>query len=148
MKARLGGLLAVGLILVSAACGGEGETWVPVCQDLPPAEAEHIITAHGRGRVAGDIAVAVALRGEETYDGRAVWAVILRVGATRLILLHETSASVESPGDPGWRDGRWLSYSRMTGRVLRFPLNGSRSEPYPSAVVEVAEGCDLSRQGF
>jgi hypothetical protein len=138
--------LAVGLIPMSAACGDgrTASTWVPFCRRPPAEEAEYTITSNGERLVEGDIKGPVALWAEKSHNGRALWAVILRVGGVRLVLLHDTSPSVEAPGDPGWRGGRWLSYNRVTKRVLSRPLNNSIADPYPTSVVEVALGCPVS----
>ena len=145
MRLRPWAVLAGPLILLSAACGGnDSSAWIPYCQTLPAEEAEHIITANGRRLVEGEVKGTTALRAEDTHNGRAIWAVILKVGDAKLVLLHDTSPSVESPGDAGWRDGRWLSHDTATRQVLGFPLNGSRTDPYPASVVEVAERCGLS----
>jgi hypothetical protein len=144
MRLRLWAVLVGPLILLSAACGGGGPAWIPHCQVLPAEEAEHIITANGRRLVEGEVEGTTALRAEDTHNGRAIWAVILKVGDTKLVLLHDTAPSVESPGDAGWRDGRWLSHDAATAQALGFPLNGSQTDPYPASVVEVAERCGLS----
>ena len=141
-------VLVAGLLAMAAGCGDE-EPWVAFCQRLSAEEAEHIITRDGDRLVEGDIqGTGIAMRAEETYQGRAIWAVVMKVGDTRLVLLHDTAASVEAPDGPEWRDGRWLSHNLVTRHALQSPLNRNRPDPYPDSVVEHALRCELSVWGF
>lgn len=145
MRLIVRGLLAFGLIPASIACGDvKTAGWIPACHHLTTEEAERIITVDGERRAEGEVGGAVAMRAGELHNNRAVWAVVLEVDGTRLVLLHDTPRSVEAPGEEGWGEGRWVSYNAATRHVLLFPLNERLDEPYPDAVVESALRCELS----
>ena len=150
MRLILRGLLAFGLIPASVACSDDktAAVWIPTCHRLPAEEVEHIITMDGERRLEGDIEGAIALRAREPHNDRAVWGVVLQVGGTRLVLIHDSDLSVEAPGDEGWRDGRWVSYDPPTRHVLRLPMNERLDEPYPDEAVERALRCELTEFPF
>lgn len=148
MRLMLGGLLALGLVPASIACSDQKTAWIPTCHRLPAEEVEHIITVDGERRLEGNVEGAVALRAREPHNGRAVWGVVLQVGGTRLVLIHDSDLSAEAPGDEGWREGGWVSHDPATRHVLLFPLNERIDDPYPAGVVEDALRCDLSESPF
>jgi len=149
MRARFWKLCIIGLIPMWVACGEAEKRWIPVCYRLPTAEAERIVTDGGERLIEGRIRGNVALKGEEMQHGRSIWAVVLEVRGTTLVLLHDTDPRVESPSHEGWQDGEWRSYDAQTQQLLLYPLNSVDPDPFPDSVAETAlNRCDLSLQPF